>query len=317
MPGRDRRACSAAPERVPRRPRRPVTPPRRTAASYRRARCASRRGKRAGAASGSSRTSVHASARPAAPPAADSTRLSVRSCRTSRARLLPSAARIVSSRWRAAPRESSRFATFAQAMSSTRATALARTRIAGRTVSVRSSTSGRARTTTAAPRPKKNSVDGGRRHAAGGGRTFGFRLFRRRAGPQPAQRGEDDRAVRLVGIGGDGGRNPEQHARVRKRQIGPRDPDDGPPLAVDLEGASDGGRIGGESIAPRLDCSGRRRAGRPRRPRPRRRNVRSPASRAAGGTPTERPSLRAGGKARSRVGERGSRRNRRRRHPRA
>ena len=123
---------------------------------------ASRRGKRAGAASGSSRTSVHASARPAAPPAADSTRLSVRSCRTSRERLPPSAARIVSSRWRAAPRESSRFAMLAQAMSSTRATALASTRIAGRTVSVRSSTSGRARTTTAPPRPKKNSVDGGR-----------------------------------------------------------------------------------------------------------------------------------------------------------
>ena len=123
---------------------------------------ASRRGKRAGATRGSSRTSVHASARPAAPPAADSTRLSVRSCRTSRVRLLPSAARIVSSRWRATPRESSRFATLAQAMSSTRATALASRRIAGRTVSVRSSTSGRARTTTAPPRPKKNSVDGGR-----------------------------------------------------------------------------------------------------------------------------------------------------------
>ncbi len=123
---------------------------------------ASRRGKRAGAASGSSRTSVHARARPAAPPAADRTRLSVRSCRTSRVRLPPSAARIVNSRWRAAPRESSRFAMFAQAMSSTRATALASTRIAGRTVSVRSSTSGRARTTTAPPRPKKNSVDGGR-----------------------------------------------------------------------------------------------------------------------------------------------------------
>ena len=99
-------------------------------------------------------------------------------------------------------------------------------------------------------------------HAAGGSRPFGFRLFGRRAGPQSSQRGEDDRAVRLVCIGGDGGGNPEQHARVRKRQIGSRDPDDCPPLAVDLEGAADRGRIGGESIAPHpiAQHHGRRRA---------------------------------------------------------
>ena len=159
---------------------------------------ASRRGKRAGAASGSSRTSVHASARPAAPPAADSTRLSVRSCRTSRVRLPPSAARIVSSRWRAAPRESSRFAMFAQAISSTRATALARTRIAGRTVE-RQVVDERPRADDDGAAAAEEELRRRRPwHAAGGGRTFGFRLFRRRAGPQSSQRGEDDRAVRAA-----------------------------------------------------------------------------------------------------------------------
>ena len=57
------------------------------------------------------------------PPATASSTLSVSSCRTMRPRLAPRAARTAISRWRASARESSRFATFAQAISSTNATA--------------------------------------------------------------------------------------------------------------------------------------------------------------------------------------------------
>ena len=56
-------------------------------------------------------------------PAALSSRLSVRSCLTMRTRLAPSAARIASSRCRAAVRASSRWATLPHAISSTSATA--------------------------------------------------------------------------------------------------------------------------------------------------------------------------------------------------
>ena len=51
-----------------------------------------------------------------------SIRPSVASCRTRRQRPAPSAARVASSGSRAAPRASSRFATFSEAMSSTTAT---------------------------------------------------------------------------------------------------------------------------------------------------------------------------------------------------
>ena len=50
-----------------------------------------------------------------------------------RARAAPSAVRIASSRARALPRASSRFATFAHAMSSTKPTAASSTSSAGRT----------------------------------------------------------------------------------------------------------------------------------------------------------------------------------------
>ena len=54
-----------------------------------------------------------------APPASASTRLSTSSCRTSRQRLAPSDIRTAISRRRATDRTSIRFATFAQASSST------------------------------------------------------------------------------------------------------------------------------------------------------------------------------------------------------
>ena len=68
------------------------------------------------------------------------------SWRTIRRRVAPSAPRIAISRCRAAPRASSRFATFAQAMSSTNATAPASTSSAGRTSPASSSRSESTRT---------------------------------------------------------------------------------------------------------------------------------------------------------------------------
>ena len=69
------------------------------------------------------RISPAARATPQAPPRAASTRLSTSSCRAISARDAPSAVRTVISRWRAVPRASSRLATLAQAISSTKPTA--------------------------------------------------------------------------------------------------------------------------------------------------------------------------------------------------
>ena len=77
-------------------------------------------------------TPAHASPMPITPPAAPISRLSVRSCRTSRPRPAPIAARSAISRSRTDARASSRFATFVHAISSTQATAPSSTRIAGR-----------------------------------------------------------------------------------------------------------------------------------------------------------------------------------------
>ena len=60
---------------------------------------------------------------PSAPPQMESTRLSTRNCLTRRARVAPSAERMAISRWRRTAWLSSRFATLAQAMSSTKTTA--------------------------------------------------------------------------------------------------------------------------------------------------------------------------------------------------
>ena len=68
-------------------------------------------------------TAHSAASNPAAPPIDDSTRLSTSSCRSSRPRLAPSAVRTAISFCRDAARASSRFATFADAISSTQPTA--------------------------------------------------------------------------------------------------------------------------------------------------------------------------------------------------
>ena len=64
--------------------------------------------------------------RPSTPPASESSTLSVSSCRMMRPRPAPIAARTAISRLRPVARTSSRFATFAHAMSSTRPTAPSR-----------------------------------------------------------------------------------------------------------------------------------------------------------------------------------------------
>ena len=100
----------------------------------------------------------------------------------------------MSSRWRAAPRESSRLATLAHAMSSTSATAQARTTSAGRTrASCRRRAAARARRR---GRPCRRRI--GRRRSrcvARRGGPFCLGLLRRHAGPQSSQRREDHRAV--------------------------------------------------------------------------------------------------------------------------
>ena len=67
----------------------------------------------------SPRVIQRASRRPRAPPAIESIRLSIRSCRISCPREAPSDSRTAISRWRAKARAISRFATLAQAISST------------------------------------------------------------------------------------------------------------------------------------------------------------------------------------------------------
>ena len=74
---------------------------------------------------------------PSAPPVHDRSRLSVSIWRMSRAREAPSATRTPISRWRVVARARSRFATFAQAMSSTNVTASASMIIMGRMSRVR------------------------------------------------------------------------------------------------------------------------------------------------------------------------------------
>ncbi len=83
-----------------------------------------------------------ASTRPIAPPTTASTRLSVRSWRTSRIWLPPRAVRTAISRSRAVARASSRLATLAQPIRSTKPTAPSRIRSAGRTSPTTCSASG-------------------------------------------------------------------------------------------------------------------------------------------------------------------------------
>ena len=90
------------------------------------------RGTSPGISAPSAWTPHQASSRPRPAPSAASTRLSVSSWRAMRPRPAPSAARTASSRRRPVARTSSRLATFAQAMISTKATAPSSSSSAGR-----------------------------------------------------------------------------------------------------------------------------------------------------------------------------------------
>ena len=81
------------------------------------------RGKPPGTIASTGCTPQVASAIPSAPPTMESRQLSVSNCRSTRAQLAPSAARIANSRLRAAARASNRFATFAHAINKTSPTA--------------------------------------------------------------------------------------------------------------------------------------------------------------------------------------------------
>ena len=90
----------------------------------------------------STATDARARSRPIAAPMSVSTQPSVISCRSSRARPAPSAVRTAISRRRASDRAISRLATFAQAISSTNATAAISVSSAGRSVPTSSTSSG-------------------------------------------------------------------------------------------------------------------------------------------------------------------------------
>ena len=102
-----------------------------------------RRGMLSGADATSASTPQNASSRPTAPPASAMSTLSVSSCWTIRPRLAPSAVRSAISLRRDAARASSRFATLAHAISSTRPTAPSRTKSARPVSPTISSCSGR------------------------------------------------------------------------------------------------------------------------------------------------------------------------------
>ena len=92
------------------------------------------RGMSAGIAATSKSMPHIASNSPAAPPRVESSRLSVSNWRTTRQRLAPRAVRMAISLRRTVARASIRFATLAQAINSTKATAASSTSRAGRTL---------------------------------------------------------------------------------------------------------------------------------------------------------------------------------------
>ena len=142
------------------------------------------RGRLAGLSCTSASTPHTATSSPSAPPTAASSTLSVSSCRTRRARPAPSARRIAISRCRTDERASSRFATFAQAMSSTQPTAASSVSSAGRTSPTRSSCSG----ITRSAQPVPAGIVGRILRAALGERVDALlRERRRHAGLQPAE----------------------------------------------------------------------------------------------------------------------------------
>ena len=185
--------------------------------------------------------------RPMAPPAIASMALSVSSCRMRRRRPAPSAARIAISDCRDAARASIRFATLAQAISSTRPTAPSSTSSAVRVSPMMCSRERRDR-----------EADVGialgelRLQPSRDGRDVGRRAIRRYARLQPP----DDldvpgtavlHAEHLVVLD----RRPQLHAR-RVREAGGQNADDHVRLAVEREHAPDRRGAGAEPLLPEL-----------------------------------------------------------------
>ncbi len=90
-----------------------------TASMRRSAEGAAAIGSEVGTSAATPGTATHASSTPSRPPPADSTRLSVITCRAMRRGRAPIATRTANSRWRCTARARSRLARLAQAMSST------------------------------------------------------------------------------------------------------------------------------------------------------------------------------------------------------
>ncbi len=206
----------------------------------------STRGSDGGAAIRSNRINTAASNRPIALPATGISALSVNSCRASRARVPPRAARIASSRWRATPRERSRLATLAHAISRTSAAAAATIESAGRAFTVMSSPSGRACTTGGPPFPKKNPLEVVRRRRACRSRPFCLGLCQGNAQLQPPQRREHERPRLRRRRLRDRMGHPETHPGFGKPEGGRHDADDGMRDAIDVQRRAD--RVGGQGI---------------------------------------------------------------------
>ncbi len=188
---------------------------------------------------------------PAAPPSADSTIDSVSSWRMTRPRPAPRTTRMAISFCRASDRASIRFATLAHAMSRTAPTAISSTTSAGRISPNTSRGAGNERETelgvvrvrVALEKPVGNRVD------------LGLGLAERRARTQACERVQSVIPSLLRIVRAQRQRDPqlrERAARVveRQAQLGRQHADDGVGRGVELNRASDDGRIRPELRSP-------------------------------------------------------------------
>ena len=186
--------------------------------------------------------------RPSAPPASDSRTLSVSSWRTMRPRAAPSAARIAISRWRPVARTSSRLATFAQAISSTKPTAPSST----------SSDVGASSRRDVADRLRRRSCPSVRapsgtcaRKSCADAPSRALRLLQRDAGLQPAQRLE---VVPLIGACWDRTGTASRSAasgRTPGSRTSSEHADDGVRLAAERDRLADDVGIARRNASPR------------------------------------------------------------------
>ena len=253
---------SGRPARTRRETWSPASGPRRRRASRRRSRSAPSSAVPLFPARAMTRMPAQAIARPSAAPATASTKLSVRSCRVSRAWPAPIAERTAISRWRPSARESSRLATLAQAMSIRKPTA-PKTSDSARRASPRTSSS--TGTANASNRISWRVLPLARQV---GGHGLQLRRCPRhgRAAPQLRRAVEavvsvrellrvdplgNEELRRLGGVDGEVG---------REREAAGHHAHDAPRRAVELDRAADDRRIAAEAVLPetvREDDDGR------------------------------------------------------------